>query len=92
MKSYAIAEETLICIALSEASQIYSLFIIIIVIMITIIVHIVNCHIISLWLLESERFESVTLNFAPPEPRSFDLLYRAGLGRKDGASFPGLRT
>ena len=66
----------LICIASSEVSQIYSIFIINIVIVIMIIVQ--CCHIVSLWVAWIGRIRECHLYCAPPLPRSFDHFCGAG--------------
>ena len=80
LELYATAEETLICIALSYVSEIYSIFIIMIVVMIIIIVQ--CCHIVSLWFSGIGKIWECQLYFAPPLPRGFDHFCSAG---QDGA-------
>ena len=71
---YATAKETMICIELSEVSQIYPKFIIMIAIMITISV--------SLSLSGIGKIRERHLYFAPPLPRGFDQGCFTGRDRK----------
>ena len=71
---FTTAEETLICIALSEVSQICSKFIIMIIIMTIIIVQ--CCHIVSLWLSWIGMIRECYLLFCPATtaPRFWQIL------------------